>query len=428
MTRIPTALRGWVAAGGLAAAVVAASGNAKASTFEVLHVFTGAPSDGNGPSSNLLEDAAGNLYGETNSGGSGCPQYGGCGSVFEVAPDGTETVLYNFCTKTNCADGSFPMGNLAEDGAGNLYGTTTGGGANDAGAVFKVSPGGQETVLYSFCSVANCSDGASPHGGVILDQSGNLYGTTFYGGLQNCGCGTAFKVTPAGTESVLYSFCSQANCADGESPLAGLTMDQGGNLYGTTEYGGNVGTGVCSNYGCGTVFAITTAGVEKVLHAFCNPKNCSDGNAPWAGVLLGSSGNLYGTTVSGGSGQYCDLTYGCGVVFQLTPNGAESVIYSFCNEGNCVDGMDPFAGLSADKKGNLYGTTFYGGENRLSAGTMFKVTDRGAERALTSFGNRIHGSFPQSPVTIDAAGYIYGTTGDGGDKKCDCGLVFRRHQ
>ena len=414
----------------MAAAVVAASGNAKASTFEVLHIFTGAPSDGNGPSSNLLEDGSGNLYGTTFNGGSGCPQWGGCGILFKLAPDGTETVLYNFCTQTNCADGWSPQGNLAEDGAGNLYGTTVAGGANDSGTVFKVSSSGQETLLYSFCSLANCSDGAFPEGGVIVDQSGNLYGTTFYGGLQTCdrGCGTAFKVTSTGTESVLYDFCSQANCADGEWPLAGLAADGAGNLYGTTEYGGNVGFASCGSYGCGTVFEIETNGNEKILYSFCIQENCPDGDEPRSGVIANARGYLYGTTFVGGTGTHCAFSFGCGTVFQVTPDDVERVEYSLCNQNNCADGTNPITGVSIDNKGNLYGTTPSGGSNRNSEGTLFKITPKGIEHVLTSFGNRSHGSSPLNSVIADPDGQLYGTTAGGGDEKCDCGIVFRRHQ
>src|SRR5262249_50663939 len=155
----------------------------------------------------------------------------GGGIVFKVTPGGTETVLYSFCAQAGCADGSNPRAGVVIDAQGNLYGTTFHGGAQNAGVVFKVTPAGSETVLYSFCSQSGCTDGSHPQAGVVLDANGNVYGTTDTGGAN--GKGTVFKVTPAGTETVLHSFCSQSRCADGASPQAALTLDANGNLFGT---------------------------------------------------------------------------------------------------------------------------------------------------------------------------------------------------
>jgi uncharacterized repeat protein (TIGR03803 family) len=189
------------------------------------------------PSAELIMDAAANLYGTTYHGGTS-----GGGVVFKLAPDGTETVLYSFCSQFNCADGDHPSAGLIMDGAGNLYGTTYYGGTSGGGVVFKLAPDGTETVLYSFCSQSNCADGSDPEAGLIMDGAGNLYGTTSDGG--GTFGGVVFKLAPDGTETVLYSFCSQSGCADGSYPEAGLIMDGAGNLYGTTLGGGTSGTGV----------------------------------------------------------------------------------------------------------------------------------------------------------------------------------------
>jgi uncharacterized repeat protein (TIGR03803 family) len=242
--------------------------------------------------SGLIIDSAGNLYGTTIAGGSG-----GGGTVFRLAPSTngwTETVLYNFCLQSACADGNGPVAGLIMDEAGNLYGTTVGGGTYGGGIVFKLAPsanGWAETVLYSFCAQSNCADGRGPND-LIMDGAGNLYGTTYYGGA-NCiaddGCGTVFKLTPAGSETVLYSFCSRSDCADGRLPGVGLIMDSAGNLYGTTEAGGGV------TYGGGTVFKLapTTNGwTETVLYSFCpqGRLNCTDGDSPRAGLIMDSGG------------------------------------------------------------------------------------------------------------------------------------------
>jgi len=203
-------------------------------------------------------DAAGNLYGTTVIGGAGVDCGGpSCGVVFKLAPDGTQTVLYSFCPQSGCADGAGPRAGLIMDAAGNLYGTTKGGGAGGTGVVFKLAPDGTETVLYSFCSQANCTDGATPVAGLIMDAAGNLYGTTLSGGgtpnpdLPPPSQGVVFALAPDGTETVLYSFCSQLpNCTDGARPGA-VIMDVAGNLDGTTALGG-IAPG-----NSGVVFALT---------------------------------------------------------------------------------------------------------------------------------------------------------------------------
>ena len=345
--------------------------------------------DGANPFAGVVLDHSGNLYGTTYNGGANnigwCADIlVGCGVVFKVTPKGQETVLYNFCSVggDTCTDGANPSADLVLDQKGNLYGTTTSGGAHGGGVVFKLTPEGKETVLYSFCAQTNCLDGTGPVAGVVFDGKGNLYGTTSLGGAYgqgycsdqgNYGCGVVFELTPEGTEIVLYNFCAQNNCSDGVMPNGGVILDRKGNLYGTTPNGGNVNNG-------GVAFKLTPKGKEKVLYSFCAQSGCADGWTPEAGLILDREDNLYGTTADGGiDGGLC-FPQGCGVVFRLTPQGNETILYKFCTQNNCTDGLGPWAGLTFDQKGNLYGTTELGGAhngcgtNGLGCGVVFKLT------------------------------------------------------
>ncbi|MGH6878073.1 MAG: choice-of-anchor tandem repeat GloVer-containing protein [Rhizomicrobium sp.] len=257
-------------------------------TETTLYTFTGG-SDGGDPVGGLLADAAGNLYGTTELGGADS-----AGAVFMLAPDGTETVLYPF---TGAADGAYPLAGLIADSAGNLYGTTSRGGADDWGTVFKVAPDGTETVLYSF---TDKGDGGFPAAGLIADKAGNFYGTTKGGGKS--GIGTVFELAPDGTETVLHSF--DRKTGDGAYPWAGVIADKAGNLYGTTAGGGAGNDGI--------VFEIASDGTETVLHAFTGGR---DGAYPLGGVVADKKGNLFGTTELGGSGSACPD--GCGAIFEI---------------------------------------------------------------------------------------------------------------
>jgi uncharacterized repeat protein (TIGR03803 family) len=273
---------------------------------KVLHQFCHYP-DGAFPVAGLTVDSKGNLYGTTEEGGA---HY--WGTVFELAASGTENVLYSF---TAGADGASPLGGVILDAQGNLYGTTSLGGNNWAGVAYELTPSGTETVLASFCSQPNCIDGANPNAGLILDAQGNFYGTTAGGGAY--GYGTVFKLSPTGEETVLHSF---SGTPDGAAPYGGLVMDNQGNLYGTT-YGGGNSTMDCYDQGCGTTFKVTPSGSETVLYNFCSQSNCSDGALPTAAMVFDGQGNLYGTTTAGGIG-VCGVrpgTPGCGTVFKLTP-------------------------------------------------------------------------------------------------------------
>jgi uncharacterized repeat protein (TIGR03803 family) len=344
--------------------------------------------DGTNPSAGLIMDASGNLYGTTINGGS----HGFAGTVFKLAPSGTgwaETVLYNFCSQGggNCTDGYNPSVALIMDGSGNLYGTTDGGGSHGGGTVFKLAPSGtgwSETVLYNFCSQTNCPDGYAPQGSLILDGSGYLYGIASAGGnSQNLG--VAYRLAPSGTgwvESVLYTFCAQGGsaCTDGGYPDGGLIMDGSGSLYGTTNHGGSTGRG--------TVYKITPVSqgwAHTVLYNFCSQTNCADGAYPVAGLIMDGSGNLYGTTYNAGSHGFG------GTVFKLAQSGtgwAETVLYSFCGQGGnaCTDGAFPHTDLIMDAAGNLYGTTTSGGSG--GAGSVFRLAPSGTswtEAVLYSF-------------------------------------------
>ena len=182
----------------------------------------------------------------------------------------TETVLYSFCAQAGCTDGYRPQAGLVLDASGNLYGTTYEGGANNKGAVFEVSASETESVLYSFCAQPDCTDGYHPRASLILDAKGNLYGTAYDGGAHDGG--TVFELSATGTETLLYSFCSKPGCRDGYYPHADLAMDKNGNLYGTTQYRGA--------YGGGIVFEISASGSESVLYNFCAQPGCTDGYHP----------------------------------------------------------------------------------------------------------------------------------------------------
>jgi uncharacterized repeat protein (TIGR03803 family) len=309
-----------------------------AGTEKVLYSFESQPLDGCTPLAGLVFDKNGNLYGTTAFG------VEPTGTVFGLTAAGTETVLYRFLSQPG--DGYYPLAGLVFDKNGNLYGTTSDGGAHSAGTVFELTAAGTEIVLYSFGSQPG--DGANPYAGLVFDKKGNLYGTTVAGGAD--GHGTVFELTAAGAETVLYSFGSQPG--DGLNPRAGLVFDKKGNLYGTAEAGGADGYG--------TLFELTAAGAEKVLYSFGSQPG--DGEYPFAGLVFDKQGNLYGTTADGGAHDY-------GTVFELTAADTETVLYSFGSQPG--DGHYPEAGLVFDKKGNLYGTTIAGGAD--DYGTVFEV-------------------------------------------------------
>jgi uncharacterized repeat protein (TIGR03803 family) len=356
----------------------------------VLYNFSGG-TDGGNPTSSLVFDKHKNLYGTTASGGgSGCGGYG-CGTVFKFTPSGKESVLYSFVGGT---DGAGPVAGLTFDSLGNIYGTTisggsTGCGGSGCGTVFKLTPLGKETVLYSFTGIP---DGYGPFGSVVFDKKGNMYGTTGAGGSFNSG--TVFEILPSGQEIVRYSF---SGSGDGELPFGGIIFDKNGNIYGTTANGGGTG---CGGVGCGTVFELTPSGQESVLYSFVGG---TDGASPQSSLIFGKAGDLYGTTNNGG-------TYGMGTVFEVTPSGKETVLYSFAGG---KDGATPGGGVVFGKNGILYGMTSFGGRTAcdLGCGTVFKVSSSSKESVLHRFGGGNDGANPGlGELVFDTKGNMYGTT------------------
>jgi uncharacterized repeat protein (TIGR03803 family) len=266
------------------------TGNANTKTVTILYSFGGSPTDGNDPVAGLVQGSDGNFYGTTRNGGAN-----GVGSVFRISPSGTYTSLYSFGSYPG--DGEFPYAGLVQGSDSNFYGTTDEGGDYNWGTVFRISPSGTYTSLYFFGSYP--ADGYYPEAGLVQGNDGNFYGTTSEGGADNAG--TVFRISPSGAYTTLYSFIY----ADGASPLAGLVQGSDSNFYGTTEFGGKA----CMIAGsCGTVFRISPSGIYTNLHSFVG--HPSDGASPEAGLVQGSDGNLYGTTVIGGK-------YGPGTIFKL---------------------------------------------------------------------------------------------------------------
>ena len=389
-----------------------------ASKYEVLYKFRGG-ADGELPAAGLIFDPAGNLLGTTSGGGAN-----NAGTVFELTlnADGswTKSVLYNFAGGT---DGASPGAGLIFDPEGNLYGTTFSGGRAYQGTVFELTPkpGGnwEESILYSFCSLSRCRDGSGPVAGLIRDQSGNLYGTTYSNEAD--GYGVVFQLTQnsdgSWKENVLHQFTGGK---DGREPYSGLIFDPSGNLYGTTLSGGNLS--YCDGNGCGVAFQLTPnadgSWKESVLHRFTSGK---DGSEPRSDLIFDVSGNLYGTTLSGGNPSYCNGN-GCGVVFRLTPNPdgswKESVLHRFTGG---KEGNELLASLTFDRAGNLYSTTGLGGNpsscGGIGCGVVFTLSpdSNGRWREIVQHRFLGHpGAYPFAGVTLDATGNLYGTTlGDG---------------
>jgi len=359
----------------------------------------------------------GNFYGMTDEGG-----VHGVGTVFKITLSGALTTLYTFCSQAGCTDGQYPLGGLVEGTDGNFYGTTQYGGGTGCdygcGTVFKITPSGTLTTLYRFCSESGCADGAEPAAGLVQASDGYFYGTTAGGGINNTnvcfppsaasGCGTVFKITPTGKLTTLYTFCSQSGCTDGGSPYAGLVRTTDGDFIGTTQDGGTA-----YSFG-GTIFKITPSGTLTTLHSFCALTACADGQDPAGGLVRTANGDIYGTTVGGG------VNFG-GTVFKLASSGALTTLYSFCAQADCTDGYVPAAGLIRASNGNFFGTTDRGGSagvNGYAGGTVFKITPSGKLTTLYRLhcdreGICPHGQGPGGLLQL-TDGNFYGTTGAGG--------------
>jgi uncharacterized repeat protein (TIGR03803 family) len=356
----------------------------------------------------VIRDGAGNLYVATNAGGTNqsCPN-GGCGSILKFNSSVKPTVLYNFMGSFDPGDNPSPSV-LTRDSEGNLYGTTTyGGPPHFFGTVFKLTPSGNEETLHTFEAG---EDGYYPVSGVTIDSAGNLYGTTSYGGGVNCGetgCGVIYKVTPSGSETILYSFTGGT---DGAFPDARPILDAAGNLYGTATSGGDLDCTLLSG-GCGTVWKLDTFGNLSVLYSFTGG---TDGAFPEAGLVMDSSGNLYGDNFYGGN-LSCGADFGCGVVFEVAFSGNFTVLHAFAGGSN--DGQYPVAALLRDSNGNLYGTTVEAGDLSCSlndgygCGVVFKLDSSGNETILPAFtAGTTDGESPKSALISGSKGNLYGTT------------------
>lgn len=371
---------------------------------------------------NLVQGADGNLYGTTTAGGknTGCGDLYGCGTIFRMTSAGKLTTLYNFCSQASCSDGWEPMGSLVQGANGNFYGTTPTSSFSihnicelQCGTIFEITPSGKLTNLYTFCSQPNCADGYFVSQALSQGADGNFYGTTFHGGAN--GAGTVFKITPTGTLTTLYNFCSQANCADGVGPRVPPVQATNGYLYGSTTLGGGNN---CDNddLGCGTLYAITPAGKLTTLVRF-SPDRPGGPSA----LIQAADGDLYGTTPSG-VGNSC--TFGCeGTVFKVTPTGKLTYLYTFCDSGGyCLDGSMPMAGVTQGSDGNFYGTTSSGGNSGVY-GTAFKMSPAGDLTTLYFFCSQSgcpDGFSPSGGLVQGTNGSFYGDTYYGGDNS-DCG-------
>jgi uncharacterized repeat protein (TIGR03803 family) len=430
---------------GMALFCIGAMVPALAQTLTTLVTFNG--SNGANPASGaLVQGLNGTLYGTT--------YYGGAynqGTVFELTTSGELTTIYNFCAQKDCNDGANPQSGLVLGPNGNLYGTTSGGGNYGAGTVFEITPIttlGRLTTLYNFCSLPQCGDGEAPTDSLILGPDGNFYGTTFAGGLSGYSNGTVFRLTPAGQLTTLYQFCTSTNgqwCLDGATPYGGLTYAKDGNYYGMTFTGGTSDAGViyrvspsgqfstvysfcatkpCTNvnpvatlmqsasgsqygtsydgYLAGAIFEFRNGVGVKTLYYFCQLAGCADGSYPSGTLVRGTDGNFYGTTTSGG--YLCNGS--CGTLFEITPTGALTTLYRFCSQANCADGRHPSGSLMQATDGNFYGVTSRGADLAcfLGCGTAFRlatglrpfvVANPSASpegNTITILGNRLNGA------------------------------------
>lgn len=440
-----------LAAATLMAAGFAPSSGASAKGLKTIYAFcheAGCP-DGADPDAPLSMDAAGNLYGTTASFGAN----GNGGTVFELIPQAHGNwkfkLLYSFCALADCADGNDSEAGLVIDTSGNLYGSTAFGGAHGYGVAYELMPNANRSkwkfkILHDFCSKNNCADGASPQSaltyagaqsGALYDGTSPLYGMTPGGGNAQGDMepqGTVFTLTPrAGTnkwdETVLYDFCSINQggfiCIDGARPLGGLIVDAFGNLYGMTSQGGH-GTNLKHQLQYGTIFELSPGAswTETVLHSFCSDANCADGEYPQGALLADAHSDLFGMAPVGGTP--CTPDSGCyGVAFDLSLNGVnsvESVLYNFCSQLDCADGATPLPAPVMDAAGHLFATTENKGNTSIvpyGGGTLFQV--RGSSfKTLYRFCSQpacADGQNPDVGVIMDGAGNLFGTTSAGGD-------------
>ena len=363
-----------------------------AQTYTMLYGFDG--TGGRTPEAALVQGLDGNLYGTTYGGGTQ-----GVGTVFKITPTGSLTPLYSFCSQSNCADGEYPVSALVLASDGNLYGTTSAG-ANGGGSVFRISPSGILTTLYAFGS--RSGDGSGPAAALVQDSDDTFYGTTQAGGVY--GHGTIFKMTPSGSLTTLYSFCHHSACWNGVDP-SGLVQATDGNFYGTALYGGETNGG--------TVFKITPGGGFSRVHSF--GWNGEGLRFPAAPLVQAADGTFYGTTIESGG----DKAYG--TVFKIGQKGKLTVltVFSWYN-----DGAHPQSAMIQASDGNLYGTTVVGGgDDGFGNGTVYSMTASGKLTALYVFSDDVYGPGQPNGLLQATNGIFYGTTINGSDASA-YGAVF----
>jgi uncharacterized repeat protein (TIGR03803 family) len=367
-------------------------------TFEAQsqNVFARFTDANGGNPGSIVQGADGNFYGVGTRGGNN-----GGGSIFKVTPAGTITRLYVFCAVEPCTDGRGPNGLvLASDG--NFYGTTNSGGDFGAGTIFQVTPSGTVSTLFNFCTGRSCPSGVRPVGELIQGTDGALYGTTVSGGLHDGG--TVFRFTLSGVFTTIYSFCSKPSCADGANPLAGLV--QANNVfYGTTSIGGVDPGGSCTAFqGCGTLFRISPSGQLTTLYDFCAQTSCADGKFPRTSLIHATDNFLYGTTNSGGSTEGLCFE-GCGVAFRIPVSEGYTLLHAFTySEGAQL------RKLIQATDGAFYGTAGGGGSS--GVGTLFRMDSAGSVTVLFNFCSTSSCNSSSYPIGLMQAtnGLFYGTT------------------
>jgi uncharacterized repeat protein (TIGR03803 family) len=363
-----------------------------AQTLETVFDFDGS-NGGDSLYGLMIQGLNGRIYGTTGGGGPS-----GFGTFFNMTPAGDLTSLYDFCT-ASCDDGGGPIDGVIQALDGNFYGITTQGGANSAGTVFKITPTGTFTLLYTFCSLASCADGSTPISTVAEGSDHNFYGTTSAGGANSAG--TIFMITPMGALTTLYNFCSQPGCTDGGNPYGGLVQASDGNFYGATQ---------------GTLYRITPGGVFTLLYSFCATGSCNTGAIPYSSLIQGTDGNLWGTAAFGGYRNG-------GTVYRMDLSGSV-VAYSICRGGACPNGKQPTAALVQATDGRFYGTTYVGGAS--SAGTIFAMDMAGHIANVYNFCSLpscADGTNPAGGLMQYTTGALFGTTqqnGTGG-----AGTIYR---
>lgn len=375
---------------------------AKAQTYTVLYTFTGG-ADGASPYSGVIFDQSGNLYGTTEAGGdiTPCASFNGCGVVYKLDASGNQAVLHTF---QGGSDGRQPQwGNLFRDKAGDLLDTTVYGGSGSLGlgVIYGLTSTGKEIIVHRFTGPPN--DGEEPQTGLIQGKDGTFYGTTAAGGSGPFGaCGTVFALSKTGKLTILHSFIG----SDGCQPEGGLAMDAHGNMYGVTSSGGSIGWG--------TVYKITPDGTVTTLHSFAGQP---DGASPIGNLAIDKAGNLYGTTPGGGDPACTTELQGCGIVFEIDTKGKEHILHSFL----AAEGGDPYAGPTLDEvTGTLYGVT--SGRAAYNWGSIFKIDKQLNFTKLYDFTGGADGGFPFAAMTLDPSGTLYGTAYLGGG---GFGVIFK---